>query len=103
DMFTATGSYGLFFERARYDDDAYFNHWSVLYDFRGHDVELTGGVRATHFFGSLLADVMLGVSGRYNRNFLDFGSPRINFPYYRNVQARVEASWVPGKTWKLPL
>lgn len=86
---------GLLLERVRYDNDAYYQRWVDLHDFRGHDVELTaeasGGVRVglVDLWGSL------GYSRRTSRNFLRLEDRSGNFLIEGNWRLTLGAGWRP--------
>ncbi|HEX6938338.1 MAG TPA: capsule assembly Wzi family protein [Longimicrobiales bacterium] len=70
DLFGDWGMLGIHFERVRRDNDAYYENWARYYGYRGHDVELTAGVRHHFFDGDFDIGWGLTYSTRKNRNFL---------------------------------
>ena len=95
DLFTAHGRYGVFIERVRWDDDAYFRNRVHDYGFRGHDVEFTAGARVSRAIGDLQLDGMASWGHRKNRNFL--GLDTVNFDFLRehNLHVDLSLSWWP--------
>jgi hypothetical protein len=105
DVYGARGRIGVFGERTRYDDDAYFRHFARVYSFTGHDVELSTGVSQTLFLGPLDLEWALALNDRRNRNFLvcnDRGGAPQRCPSDRereqNWQLRLHATWWPHLT-----
>jgi hypothetical protein len=96
DLFTASGSSGLFLERARYDADTYLIIWSEsLGPTRRHDVELTAGAHHLHFFSGFDLRSAVAYSYRQNRNFvgLDPSGPPAK---EHNWEIQLELRWHPG-------
>lgn len=71
DVFTSRGRVGFYVQRIRYDDDAYYDNFSQYFAHNGHDVELTGALRALIIHEDIHASAKVTYSNRYNRNFLD--------------------------------
>ncbi|HET9983741.1 MAG TPA: capsule assembly Wzi family protein, partial [Longimicrobiales bacterium] len=71
DLFAGRSVTGLALARIAHDNDAYYGVWARTYGFRGHDVELAASVRHQRLLGPLTLDGELGLSTRYNRDFLD--------------------------------
>jgi hypothetical protein len=84
---------GAYIERVRYDNDAYYRHFAHLYDFRGHDAEMTLGLRG----GGLLHGVQLvgevAYSSRHNR---DFAELRTGISQEKNISVSLGAAWTQG-------
>jgi hypothetical protein len=96
DWLTTWGRSGLFFQRTRYDDDAYYANFARFYAQNGHDVELTVGARQRLFLGPVDLDWELTYSHRYNRNFVGFEAANFDVLFSeRNWGIRLGASWVP--------
>lgn len=103
DWLTTWGRSGLFFQRTRYDDDAYYANFARFYGQNGHDVELTAGVRQRLFIGELDIDGELTFSHRYNRNFVGLEAADFATLFSENnLGIRVVATWVPRLPWALP-
>lgn len=92
DLYDRWGRLGLFVERIRHDNDAYYNTWAFRYGYKGHDVELTGGIHHLFFDGPFRIGWGLAYSRRYNRNFLALMSPA----------PRIENNWTfdLGVVWQ---
>jgi hypothetical protein len=98
DFLAGTWLAGLHVERVRYANDIYYNVHGIRYGYKGHDVEVTGGLR-----GAVLlpwADVQLtgdlSWSGRHNRGFVVLHSPEYERGYERNLSLQIGASWRPA-------
>lgn len=88
--------WGLFLERVRWDDDAYLRHRSAAYGFRGHDVELSMGLRYTRpLGGDLTVDSETTISRRRNRSFLALDGVSWTFPTETNVKLDLTVIWIP--------
>jgi hypothetical protein len=94
---------GAYVSRIRFHKDNYYQSLASRYTYKGHDVELTGGVR-----GALLrmepgieVTAELALSGRYNRGWVDMLGP-YNETWERNLMLRLGASWRPafGRTFR---
>src|SRR5690606_21960783 len=97
------GRSGLFFQRTRFDDDAYYANYARFYGQNGHDVELTAGARQRLFIGPLDIDGELTFSHRYNRNFVGLEAANFDTLFSENnLGIRVVATWVPRLPWALP-
>ncbi len=84
---------GLFAERVRYDNDAYYQHFAHLFDFRGHDAEITVGLRGGGRWQGVQLIGEVAYSTRYNREFLPL---RLGRPGHdTNVSISVGAAWTP--------
>jgi hypothetical protein len=93
---TDWGRSGLFVQRTRFDDDAYYANYSIIYGLNGHDVELTGGARQRLFVGPVAFDWELTYSHRYNRHFVAFETQDFASLYGEsNWSLRLSGSWVP--------
>lgn len=88
---------GMYLQRIRFNKDIYYQALAHRYTYKGHDVELTGGLRgalAVPVAGvRLVAD--LGWSGRWNRDFVGMLGP-YNTTWTQNLTARLGASWIPA-------
>jgi hypothetical protein len=94
---TDWGRSGLFLQRTRFDDDAYYANYARFYGQNGHDVELTVGARQRLFVGPVEVDGELTFSHRYNRNFVGFEAQDFGALFSeQNVGLRLVATWVPG-------
>jgi hypothetical protein len=96
DVFHRLGRLGAFLERARYDDDAYFNNWGRFYGMHGHDVELTGGLRQVHFWRAFDASWQLSWSWRRNRHFIGLDGENWDFRTENNIAVQLGLVWRPG-------
>jgi hypothetical protein len=96
DIFTRHGMFGIYLERVRYDDDAYYNTWATYYGSHGHDVELTGGGRSTILFHQIEIATELAYSYRYNPRFVGLDALTWNFRTEKNVFANIKLSWRPS-------
>jgi hypothetical protein len=97
------GRSGLFLQRTRFDDDAYYANYARFYGQNGHDVELTAGVRQRLFIGPLDVDGEVTFSHRYNRNFVGFEAGSFDALFSENNWGiRLVATWVPRLPWTLP-
>lgn len=97
DLFAGRSVTGLSLERIAHDNDAYYGVWARYYGFRGHDVEFAASVRHERLLGPFSIGGELGVSTRYNRDFLDLSEvysvpDRVD----HNLHARLTAAWRPG-------
>ncbi len=69
DRYTSGGRMGVYFERVRFDDDAYFENFGRDFTRNGHDMELTAGFGLFRFLGPLEVGADLALSLELNRNF----------------------------------
>jgi hypothetical protein len=69
DRFDGFGRIGVYFERIRYDDDAYFANFGSRLTRAGHDVELTFGISTLRFVGPLDVGAAVALSRDLNRDF----------------------------------
>jgi hypothetical protein len=106
DVFHRSGRVGLFLERVRYDDDAYYNEFAPHYGHHGHDIELSFGLSQLHFLGPFDVSWEATFSGRDRRNFIgmDGGSRDSSWdlPYERNTALRATVTWRPRLRAELP-
>ena len=102
DLFMSRGRYGVFLERIRRDDDAFFRNRVYDYGFRGHDVELVAGVHASRGLGDLQIDGEASWGRRKNRNFLGLDGSYEDFRRDTNLSLDLTISWWPKPTreWK---
>lgn len=70
DRFTPGGRWGFFFQRVRYDDDAYYQLLGPIRRREGHNVELTGGVSVLRWLGDFRAALQLSLSRELNRHYV---------------------------------
>lgn len=96
DMFGRWGMVGLFLERVRWDNDAYYENWARFYGYRGHDVELTAGIRHQFFDGNFQIGWGLARSSRKNRNFLGLDGISPALRVETNWALDLAVSWSPG-------
>lgn len=96
DFYGRTHRTGFLLERTRYNDNAYYDNWAALYEYHGHDVEVTAELHHAHRFGPVLFDAGLSYSGRYNRHFVGFETRDYIFRYDRNWRALLQMSWTPS-------
>jgi len=78
DRYDQNGRMGVFLQRVRFDDDAYFSSFAPTLCYRGHQTELTAGVRAARFAGPLDLSARLSLSHQLNRHY-QLDSPRPSF------------------------
>lgn len=84
---------GLYVERVRYDNDAYYRHFADARGFSGHDAETTVGVRGGRVVSGVQLMGELAYSSRYNR---DFAQLRSGVTQDKNISVSVGAAWVPA-------
>jgi hypothetical protein len=101
DVVTGRGSHGLFIERVRYNEDAYYTFVAPTYGPLAHEVELTGGTTHLMRFGRLEVSLGLSYSSRGNRTFrycspLVLGLRDCRLPAYRdsNWHLPIGMAWV---------
>ena len=85
---------GVSVERIRYDDDAYYDRFANLYTNRGHDAEITFGVRGGAIIRNVQVIGEVTKSQRYNRgliNLINGSGPDKS----SNVSFTLGASWAP--------
>jgi hypothetical protein len=89
---------GLYGERIRFAKDIYYQALAPRYTYKGHDVELTGGVRGGFVLPragvSVFGDVAF--SGRYNRGFIELIGPLYETSYEHNFTIQLGAIWNPA-------
>lgn len=86
---------GLYGERVRFAKDTYYQALGARYTYKGHDLELTGGLRGTYRpLPGLLVLGEIAWSGRYNRGWVDLLGP-YTLTYERNLNLQIGASWTP--------
>lgn len=96
DLFDGRGRIGLFAQRVRHDDDAYYANFARFYGQHGHDVELTAGARQLLMLGDLDIDWELTWSHRYNRHFDGLDAANFDALFTEsNVGLRLELGWRP--------
>ena len=86
---------GLYYQRARYDNDVYYLLYAWERGNRGHDTEWTLGLRG----GGVLRDFQivadLAFSRRYNRDFVGLSQTN-TFTKDNNLSLSLGAAWVPA-------
>jgi hypothetical protein len=71
DRFDAHGRLGLFLQRIRFDDDAYFTSFRTATEsYQRHQTELTLGVSAARFLGPLDVSAGVALSRELNRHYV---------------------------------
>jgi hypothetical protein len=98
DILTPRWVAGVYVERIRHAADIYWQVYAPKYTNKGHDLEVTGGLRGAYqvpvpglqVFGDL------SLSGRYNRGFVALNTLFYETSYERNVSLQVGASWRPA-------
>jgi len=96
DYYGRTHRTGLLLERTRYNDNAYYDNWAALYEYHGHDVEVSAELHHARRLGPVLLDAGISYSGRYNRHFVGFETRDYVFRYDRNWRAQIQMSWTPS-------
>ena len=88
---------GIAIERARFDDDAYYNQWSRFYSSNGHDVSLALWLRHSDSIGEQLRFLATGsIARRQNRNFVHFtGDQPPDIRWETNAHLDLELRWLP--------
>ncbi len=100
DLFHENGRVGVFIERVRYDDDAYYVQFAPYYGHHGQDVELSAGLSQLHFVGPFDLSWAATLSSRHRRNFIEmdgqsWGDLQSELPHERNVALRLTVTWRP--------
>lgn len=90
DLYDRWGQLGLFAERIRRDDDAFYTIHSPFYAQRGPDVELSAGIRQLLFLSKIDLGWTLGYAHRRNRNFINLDRFRYDFPAESNWRLDVQ-------------
>ncbi|MGH6689649.1 MAG: capsule assembly Wzi family protein [Gammaproteobacteria bacterium] len=99
DLFTPRGRFGIYAQRIRFDDDAYYANFANVFGRRGHDVELTFAARGRYFVSTFDLDFELNYSPRYNRNFdFDGTTPDALFTDH-NLGFLLTLAWRPTLSW----
>lgn len=96
DVFGRWGMIGLFVERVLRDNDAYYQTWARYYGYRGHDVELTAGIRHQFFDGDFQIGWGLAYATRKNRNFIGLDGYSPGMRVDTNWSLELAVSWSPG-------
>lgn len=95
DYLTPRMMLGLYLERVRYDNDAYYRHLRYPYNYSGHDAELTLALRGAAFLSAVQVMGEIGFSGRHNPGFV--GLPgALDTTLKGNVSLILGLAWVPG-------
>jgi Capsule assembly protein Wzi len=102
DLFRTSTRYGAFVERVRRDDDTYERFFARDFGFRGHDAEITGGVRFSATRGAVVFNGTASVGHRKNRSFLGLKLGTFDFLRENNVFFDLSVSWWPRglRAWK---
>jgi len=87
DRYHARGRWGMFVQRVRYNDDAYYRMYGSPGGRDGHDVELTAGLSALRFVGSFDVGASVALSREINR-YYQVGSNVTNLNVQLTVRAR---------------
>lgn len=95
DVLRPERSLGVYLERVRRDDDAYYRLKARDYAFHGHDVEITAGLRGALHLRALSLSWRAAYSHRENRNFLGLEGGNWSFREELNWNAEVAALWRP--------
>ncbi len=69
DRYTAAGRWGVFLQRVRFDDDAYYRIFRGTQQFHAHQTEFTAGASVYRLLGKLELGGSLEVSRELNRYF----------------------------------
>lgn len=93
DLFFDWGRIGVFGERVRRDDDAYYAVWTRYYAARAHDLELTAGVRQLLFLHDFDLGWSIAYGSRDNRGFLGLDGYNWHFRDETNWSIGVDVSW----------
>jgi hypothetical protein len=91
---------GLYVERTRYDNDAYYRHFAYPFAFGGHDAEFTVGLRGGGVVRSVQVVGEVAHSSRHNRDFVSLRSGQRSFD--RNLSITLGAAWVPAAGRVIP-
>ena len=86
---------GVYLERIRRDEDAYFERFVQTYAFRGHDIEWTVGLTGEEIRGNMHIEWESALSRRKNRNFIGFDGVNWNFLRETNLALTIRAWWQP--------
>ncbi len=100
DLHYGRGMTGLWLERARYDDDLYYESFARRYGESRHDWELTGGLRQAAAVGAFELEASAGYSKRHNRDFLRLSDPAAVPLVEQNWQIDLRASYAPRLPWR---
>jgi hypothetical protein len=97
DLLAPGGSWGVWFERVRWDDDAYVRQKAPTYGRDGHDVELGIGVRHARPVGAIRVSLEASTRLRRNRQFHNLVGAEPAFSWETNGGLEATVSWVPGR------
>ena len=86
---------GVYLERIRRDEDAYFERFVQTYAFRGHDIEWTVGLTGEEIRGNMHIEWESALSRRKNRNFIGLDGVNWNFLRETNLALTIRAWWQP--------
>lgn len=95
DIFNATSRTGIMLERARYDEDTYYEQFSRRWSESRHDVELTGELRRLQFFGPVSVEAAIRYSHRWNRDFISAINDSPDMSRESNIGTELSISWTP--------
>lgn len=96
DLITPWTTIGVFAERTRRDEDAYFTIWTRYYGRDGHDVALRAGVRQNLFLGPFSIGWALTTEDRRNRNLLRLDGTNWNLLREHDLEFQASVGWRPG-------
>ena len=88
-------SLGIFMERIRRDEDAYYTRFASTYSFRGHDIEWTVGLTGEETAGKMRIQWKSALSRRKNRSFIGLDGVNWNFLRETNLALTLRAWWQP--------
>ena len=86
---------GVYLERIRRDEDAYFERFVQIYAFRGHDIEWTVGLTGEETTGNMHIQWESALSRRKNRSFIGLDGVNWNFLRETNLAVTLRAWWQP--------
>jgi hypothetical protein len=86
---------GIYLERIRRDEDAYFDRFVHIYAFRGHDIEWTAGLMGEETAGQMRIQWESALSRRKNRNFIGLDGVNWDFLRETNLAVTMRAWWQP--------
>ena len=86
---------GVYLERIRRDEDAYYERFAPIYAFRGHDIEWTVGLTGEETAGKMRIQWESALSRRKNRSFIGLDGVNWNFLRETNLALTLRAWWQP--------
>ena len=84
---------GVYLERIRRNEDAYYERFAHNYAFRGHDIEWTIGLTGEETAGKVHVQWESALSRRKNRNFIGLDGVNWNFLRETNLAMTLRAWW----------